>query len=467
MAERYTYMFDNKGRILMVALSDNLSAPGTYSRGYTYDLHGNILSVATPTDTTAVSYTGNQRSGNFTYDANGNMTADPEAGLTGMTYNVLNLLSGYNAANNRQFLFKYSASGEKLSEQEKVSGLIENEKKYFGNLVYENSLIYPTRLLIDGGYVDISTSNNSSSYTYRYYVQDHLGNNRLVTDDSGTILQTNHYDPYGQLLGNISSSTPVSQYKYANKEWDTTTASYDFGARRYTPAVPRWTTIDPLAEKYYAISPYVYCAGNPVNRIDPDGKWDVTVHLYSNRAEYGRGVAIVTNKSGEEVYRFEVRAQGVKGDNRSRIGADTPLGVYTIPKNKPWIHGGSRASYGPNPRLNMEGESGEIVDTGRSHIRIHGGRQEVLDGNDWKPVKTPELKKTYGCLRAYDVDMAAFKSTVDAIAESDPSDTPGRVVVLDDLVKYYLPCSEDNMVEVVPVYEEPQKKKQISRFIEL
>lgn len=101
---------------------------------------------------------------------------------------------------------------------------------------------------------------------------DHLCNNRLVTDDSGTILQTNHYDPYGQLLGDISSSTAVSQYKYGNKEWDTATASYDFGARRYTPSIPRWTAIDPLAEKYYAISPYVYCAGNPVNLVDLEGK---------------------------------------------------------------------------------------------------------------------------------------------------------------------------------------------------
>jgi len=29
--------------------------------------------------------------------------------------------------------------------------------------------------------------------------------------------------------------------------------------------------VDPLAEKYYSISPYAYCGGNPVNRIDPDG----------------------------------------------------------------------------------------------------------------------------------------------------------------------------------------------------
>ncbi|MBQ6709862.1 MAG: hypothetical protein IJN26_04080 [Bacteroidales bacterium] len=34
----------------------------------------------------------------------------------------------------------------------------------------------------------------------------------------------------------------------------------------------RWTTPDPLAEKYPGISPYVYCNDNPVNLVDPDGE---------------------------------------------------------------------------------------------------------------------------------------------------------------------------------------------------
>ena len=33
-----------------------------------------------------------------------------------------------------------------------------------------------------------------------------------------------------------------------------------------------FTTIDPHAENYYNLSPYSYCGGNPVNRIDPDGR---------------------------------------------------------------------------------------------------------------------------------------------------------------------------------------------------
>ena len=79
-------------------------------------------------------------------------------------------------------------------------------------------------------------------------------------------------DPYGQLLAPISSTSAVSEYKYGGKEWSDVTLSYDFGARNYLPSIPRWTTMDPLAEKYYSISPYVYCAGNPVNLVDPDGK---------------------------------------------------------------------------------------------------------------------------------------------------------------------------------------------------
>jgi RHS repeat-associated protein len=48
--------------------------------------------------------------------------------------------------------------------------------------------------------------------------------------------------------------------------------TYDYGARGYYPAMGRFTSVDPLAEKHYNISPYVYCADNPVKLIDPDGR---------------------------------------------------------------------------------------------------------------------------------------------------------------------------------------------------
>jgi hypothetical protein len=53
--------------------------------------------------------------------------------------------------------------------------------------------------------------------------------------------------------------------------------------------IPIFTTQDPLSEKYYSLSPYVYCSNNPVSRTDPNGLLDdwylneETGELYFNR----------------------------------------------------------------------------------------------------------------------------------------------------------------------------------------
>ena len=57
---------------------------------------------------------------------------------------------------------------------------------------------------------------------------------------------------------------------------------YDYGARQMEPVICQWTTVDPLSEKYYNISPYVYCANNPINSIDPDGK---KIEISGNRSQ--------------------------------------------------------------------------------------------------------------------------------------------------------------------------------------
>ena len=59
--------------------------------------------------------------------------------------------------------------------------------------------------------------------------------------------------------------------------------TYDYGARQMDPVICQWTTVDPLAEKYYNVSPYAYCADNLVNAVDPDGKDSVA--LPKNRTE--------------------------------------------------------------------------------------------------------------------------------------------------------------------------------------
>jgi len=64
------------------------------------------------------------------------------------------------------------------------------------------------------------------------------------------------------------------QYTILNnaKELDQETGYYYYGARYYDPQVSTWLSVDPLAEKYPAFSPYNFTMNNPVRLVDADGK---------------------------------------------------------------------------------------------------------------------------------------------------------------------------------------------------
>jgi RHS repeat-associated protein len=119
---------------------------------------------------------------------------------------------------------------------------------------------------VDGGYIE--------NGVYHYYLTDHLGNNRVVANQSGTVIQRNHYYPFGMAFAEGTVAEQSKQpYKYNGKELDQMHGLnlYDYSARYYESAIGRFTTVDPLAEKYYSISPYVYCANNPLKYVDLKG----------------------------------------------------------------------------------------------------------------------------------------------------------------------------------------------------
>ena len=157
--------------------------------------------------------------------------------------------------------YSYAADGTKLRTVHTISGTT-TTKDYCSNVVYENGV--QKLLLTEEGCVDLSNS------SYYYYLKDHQGNNRVVINSSGVVQETNHYYPFG---GVFASSGNVQPYKYNGKELDTKKGLnwYDYGARHYDAALGRWFVVDPLAEKYHNVSPYVFTGNYGFNVREVNG----------------------------------------------------------------------------------------------------------------------------------------------------------------------------------------------------
>ena len=67
--------------------------------------------------------------------------------------------------------------------------------------------------------------------------------------------------------------TPVRwTFTFSAKEKDTETGFSYFGSRYYNSDLSIWLSVDPQVSKYPSLSPYVYCANNPIKLVDPNGE---------------------------------------------------------------------------------------------------------------------------------------------------------------------------------------------------
>ena len=302
----------------------------------TFTLGGNLLNRVD--DAAAASAYGGgfefkdgvKQANEYTYDSNGNLTKDLNKGISTITYNVLNLPNMVTFSDGSTIAYTYGADGTKLKTVHKT-GSTTTTTDYCGNVVYENGV--QKLLLTDEGYVTLSDGK------YHYYLKDHQGNNRVVINQSGTVEETNHYYPFGGVFASTGNTQP---YKYNGKELDTKKGLnwYDYGARHYDAALGRFTTNDPLAEKYYSMSPYTYCADNPVKFIDPNGMEYAPGDLFKTKRAaakdwgmYYNGASIIRKREmGSSIY--EVKQKGkLKGYSYSAANEGEHSVSISLPPN--------------------------------------------------------------------------------------------------------------------------------------
>ena len=220
----------------------------------------------------------------YAYNANGALTRDFNKGICFISYDRFGSPKKVTFGNKSSIEYVYSADGIKLktrhitavpqggtgSSSSNTNYIMSKDSTdYIGDFVYHNNKF--SRYNWGNGYI-VPTS-SSSGYAYRFYFKDHQGNNRVVTTYSGAVKQVTHYYPDG-VTHDKSTEQGEQKYKYNGKELDRMHGLdwYDYAARQYDPTTGMFTSMDPLCEKYYHISPYVYCAGNPVKYVDPDGR---------------------------------------------------------------------------------------------------------------------------------------------------------------------------------------------------
>lgn len=106
------------------------------------------------------------------------------------------------------------------------------------------------------------------------------------------------------------ASPGVQPFKYGAKELDRQNGINinDIQARFYDPIICRTTTQDPLAEKYYTTSPYLWCAGNPMKYVDENGD-SVAVLSFQNNAL--RHIALLV-QNDKKIWKY----YSVNGNNK-------------------------------------------------------------------------------------------------------------------------------------------------------
>lgn len=267
-------------RTFMSSTSQNKPLIGTTREQITYDKNSNVVRLSDTkgisTSTRNYAVQGNQvvqmivngnNMGYPTYDERGNMTQNVEAGLQ-MSYNLCNLPKQITAANGTSVKYSYFADGTKF----KAVNAAGNGFAYTGSLRWsvQNGVLTPESVAITGGralYNDVE-----EPWSVNYYITDHLGSVRAVTDADGEVLDTYDYMPYGSEF--TTDTDNITNYRFTGKEKQTAFGNsniYDSFAR-FQNTYGRFMSIDPKAESFYHISPYTYCAGDPVNLVDPDGE---------------------------------------------------------------------------------------------------------------------------------------------------------------------------------------------------
>lgn len=269
-----TYAYDELSR-LATAQTNDLTAPNTWALSWTYDRYGNRLSQSLTGGTLAVTQpqltvdpgTNHITNAGFTYDANGNMTADVTHTYS---FDAANHLA--NVDNGSTAVYTYDGKGYRVAKgtTNYVRSGTEVIAEYSGGTL-QKEYVY------SGGTLVATIAGTSTTFHY----PDHLSN-RFETDDAGNVLRTYGHLPFGETW--YETGTP-DKWKFTVYERDAE-SGLDCALMRYdSSALGRFMSPDLLGGSIgnpQSLNRYSYVLNDPVNQIDPLGLANCVLNININ-----------------------------------------------------------------------------------------------------------------------------------------------------------------------------------------
>ncbi len=123
---------------------------------------------------------------------------------------------------------------------------------------------------------------------------------------------------------NPQFSTPRWTHTFSAKEKDSETGLSYFGSRYYSSDLSIWLSVDPMSDKYPSLSPYVYCADNPVKLVDPEGEDIVPSNKFINSTYF-----IVFQKMTKNNVYKQLSSRFSNNDNKLNFHLDYNTNPFT------------------------------------------------------------------------------------------------------------------------------------------
>ena len=283
----YDYSFQWDGAGNMMRQTDNIH---NSVRQLSWDAENRLQGVKDNAYLSLYQYDAN---GERTYKLTGSYVAQNRSGVWRSYYSLTNATlyaSPYLVATVKGYTKHYYAENERIASRIGDGGLsridtpivdltlctwkLSANSTYF-DTVAQNRLSAPnyiTTNLLDTLYHWKIPHGNTEPDCYWYH-PDHLGSASWVTSSNGDVVQYLYYLPWGEdYLNQRRNGYAGARHTFSAKEKDTETGLSYFGSRYYSSDLSIWLSVDPMSDKYPSLSPYVYCANNPIKLVDPNGE---------------------------------------------------------------------------------------------------------------------------------------------------------------------------------------------------